>query len=66
MPIRIRFKVKEFRVASFGFVEGPTYILYQYISSFGQYNILGRLVTSCWRAGVSSLEVKYERFRNGD
>ena len=49
-----------------GFALRPTYILYQFISSFRVPNILYRFPPVCRRAGVSSLQVIYEIFRYGD
>ena len=48
------------------FVSWPTYILYQCISSFREriYHIVFSPI--CWLAGVLSLEVQYDIFRNGD
>ena len=65
--------MEKFRVACFsiysslvGLASRPTYILYQYISSFRQHNISYSFLSSLSAAGVSSLEVKYGIFGNGD
>ena len=48
-------------------VEGLTYILCQYISSFRRLPIYHVVFSPVFQhAGVLSLEVKYDIFRNGD
>ena len=48
------------------FRSGLTYIIYQYISSFRGSSIISYRFLSIFRqTGVTSLEVKYDRFRNG-
>ena len=47
-------------------LSGPTDILYQYILSFRQGNIWYRFLFSCGWAGIPSLEVKYDGFKNKD
>ena len=49
-----------------GFSWVPIYILYQYTSSFHQYNTSYRLLSNLSASEVLSLEMKYDIFKNRD